>query len=82
MENLLFLGVPILKHFRVTTKKQMTEFSSTDFEKNLSPSYIILRIDKHRLNSVNLDDVAHIELPQQDLRCLQIQYLHLWCLKC
>ena len=34
----------------------------------LSPRYIILKIQ-----SVDLDEVAHNEPPHQDLRCLQIQ---------
>ena len=51
----------------LTTKKQTTKFSSANFQKMLSPSYIILR------NSVDLDEVAHHEPPHQDLCCLQIQ---------
>ena len=39
----------------------------------LSPSYIKLRIQTLRANSVDLDEVAHYEPPHQDLRCLQIQ---------
>ena len=29
--------------------------------------------EDYRANSVDLDEVAHDELPHQDLRCLQIQ---------
>ena len=43
----------------------------------LSPSYIILRIQRLEENSVDLDEVAHYEPPQQDLRCLQIQLFSL-----
>ena len=39
----------------------------------LSPSYIILRIHRLEDNSVDLDEVAHYEPPNQDLGCLQIQ---------
>ena len=39
----------------------------------LSPSYIILRIQRLEGNSLDLDEVAHYEPPHQDLRCLQIQ---------
>ena len=53
----------------LTIKKQTTKFSSANFQKMLSPSYTILRIQK----LVDLDEVAHDELPHQGLRCLQIQ---------
>ena len=43
--------------------------------KNSSPSYIILRIQRLEANSVDLDEVAHHEPPHQDLHCLQIQLL-------
>ena len=39
----------------------------------LSPSYIILRIQRIEANSVDLDAVAHYEPPHQHLRCLQSQ---------
>ena len=39
----------------------------------ISPSYIILRIQKLKGSSVDLDEVAHFEPPHQDLRCLQTQ---------
>ena len=39
----------------------------------VSPSYIILRIQRQRANSVDMDEVAHNEPPHQNLRCLQIQ---------
>ena len=39
----------------------------------LSPSYIILRIQRPGGNSVDLDEVAHDESSHQDLHCLQIQ---------
>ena len=35
--------------------------------------YIILRIQRLRANSADLDEVAHYEPPHQDLHCLQIQ---------
>ena len=38
----------------------------------LSPSYIILRIQRLEDNSVDLDEVDHDEPPHQDLHCLQI----------
>ena len=43
------------------TKKQTTEFSSANFQKKLSPSYIILRIQRLEGNS-------------QDLRCFCLWY--------
>ena len=33
----------------------------------------MLRIQRQRAHSVNLDEVAHNEPPHQDLRCLQNQ---------
>ena len=56
----------------LTTKMQTTKFLSANFKKMLSPSYIILRFQRLRANSVDLDEVAHYEPPHQDLRCLQI----------
>ena len=65
----------------LTTKKQTTKFSSANFQRMLSPSYIILRIQRlkgnqcrssARANSVDLDEVAHYEPPHENLRCLQI----------
>ena len=50
----------------LTTKKAEDKFSSANFQKKLSPSYIILRIQR-------LDEVAHHEPSHQDLHCLQIQ---------
>ena len=44
-----------------------------NFKKMFHPSYIILRIQKLEVNSVDLDEVAHYEPPHQDLGCLQIQ---------
>ena len=46
------------------TKKQTTKFPSANFQKMLSPSSIMLRIQRLGENNVELD---------QDLRCLQIQ---------
>ena len=57
----------------LTTEKQTTKFSSANFQKMLSPSYILLRIQRLEGNSVDLDEVAHYEPPHQDLHCLQIQ---------
>ena len=56
--------------FNSLTNKKMTKFSSANFQKMLSPSYIIL---KKRANSVDLDEVAHYEPPHQNLGCLLIQ---------
>ena len=56
-----------------TTEKQTTKFLSANFQKMLSPSYIILRIKDKRANSVDLDEVVHCEPPHLDLCCLQIQ---------
>ena len=42
----------------------------------LSPSYIMLRIQRletKRANSIDLDEVANYEPPHQELHCLQIQ---------
>ena len=39
----------------------------------LSPSYIILRIQRLEANSGYLDEVAYYEPPHQDLCCLQVQ---------
>ena len=46
-----------------------------NFKKMFHPSYryIILRIQRLEGNSVDLDEVAHVEPPHQDLGCLQIQ---------
>ena len=51
----------------------MTKFSSANFQKILSPSYIIEDSKNRRQNSIDLDEVAHYEPPHQDLCCLQIQ---------
>ena len=53
----------------------MTKFTSANFQKISSPSYIILIIQRlEDKNSVDLREVAHNnEPPHQDLRCLQIQ---------
>ena len=63
----------LTRDHKVTTKKQTTKFSSANFQKSLSPSFIILRIQRLEGNNVDLNEVAHQEPPQQDLRCLQIQ---------
>ena len=58
----------------LTIKKQTAKFSSADFKKMVSPSYVILRIQKlSRANSLDLDEVTHNESPHQDLHSLQIQ---------
>ena len=49
----------------LTSKKQTTKFSSANFQKMFSPSYIILRFQ--RLEGLGLKP------PHQDLCCLQIQ---------
>ena len=51
----------------------MTKFLSAIFQKMLSPSYNILRIQRQRANSADLDEVAHYEPPHHNLGCLQIQ---------
>ena len=53
-------------------QKQTTKFMSANFKKMLSPSYVILNIQSLESKSVDLDEVAHYEPPNQDLRCLQI----------
>ena len=58
----------------LATKKEMTKFSSANFQKMLSPSYIIENSKtRGQANSVDLAEVVHDEPPQQNLRCLQIQ---------
>ena len=58
----------------LTTKKQTTIFSSTNFQNMLSTNYIIVYFFKIKMaNSVDLDEVAHYWPPHQDLCCLQIQ---------
>ena len=65
----------------LTTKKQTTKFSFANFQKMLSPSYIILSIQRLEDKRCNLDEVAHNEPPHQELRCLQIQLLSSLVLK-
>ena len=48
-------------------------FLVANFQQILSPSYIILRLQRLEANSVDLDEVARYEPPHQNLRCLQIQ---------
>ena len=62
----------------LTTKRQTTKFSSANLQKVLTPTYIILRIQRlegrhMRADSVDLDEMAYYEPPHQDLHCLQIQ---------
>ena len=65
-----------------STEKQMTKYSSANFQKMWSPSYISYREFKDlRANSVDLDEVAHYELPHQDLCCLQCQLFSSLALK-
>ena len=47
--------------------------SGYHFQKVLSPSYIILKIQRLDNKHVDLDDVAHHEPHHQNLCCLQIQ---------
>ena len=54
-------------------KKQTTKFSSADFQKMLSPNYIILRIQRLEANDVYLDEVALYEPHNLDIHCLPIQ---------
>ena len=59
-------------HNSFTTKKHMSKFSSANFQKLLSPSYIVLRNQRLEGKQVDLDEVAHFEPPHLDLCCLQI----------
>ena len=52
--------------------KKPTEFSFANFQKMLSPSYIIWRIQ--RANSVDPDEVAHNEPPHQDYIVCKFSY--------
>ena len=56
----------------LSDKKQTTKGTSTNFQKMLSPSCIILRIQRQMANCVDLDEVAQYETPHHDLCCLQI----------
>ena len=51
----------------------MTKFSSANFQKMLSSSQSCGEFRDWRVNSVDLDEVAHYEPPHQDLHSLQIQ---------
>ena len=62
-----------LLHRLFKSLKQTTEFSYANFQKILSSSYIVLRIQRPEGNSVDLNEMAHFEPHHQDLRCLQIQ---------
>ena len=55
------------------TKKQTTKFLSSNSQNMLSPSYIILRIQRLEGKHVDLDEMANFEPPHKDLRCLRIQ---------
>ena len=57
----------------LTTKKQTTKFSSANFKKMLSPSYIILRIQRLESKQCRCRWGGSLWAPHQDLRCLQIQ---------
>ena len=57
----------------LTTKKQTTKFSSADFEKMFSPSYIILEIKRVEGKQWRSRWGSHYEPPHEDLCCLQIQ---------
>ena len=66
--------------YSLTIIKQTAKVSSAKFQKMLSPSYVILKIQRLEGKSVDLDEVMkwHTEPPHHDLRCLQIQlYLSL-----
>ena len=59
----------------VTIKKQTKKISSANFQKKkIRSNCIILRFQRQRGNSVDLDEVAHYEPPHQDLNCFQIQF--------
>ena len=57
----------------LTTNKQVTKFSSANFQKIYVKTISYLEFKDKRANSVDLDEEAHDEPPHQDLRCLQIQ---------
>ena len=57
----IFRTFMVLLHFNY--QKAVTKFSSPNFQKMLSPNYIILKIQI----------VVDLEPPHQDLYCLQIQ---------
>ena len=58
----------------LTTKQRKTKFSPANFQKMLSPSYVILRIQRLQGKQCRSRyEVAHHEPPHQDLHCLQIQ---------
>ena len=62
---------PVFNSF--TTKNQTTKFSSANFQKMFSPSYIMLRFQRLDGKQCRTDEVAHYEPSNQDLHCLQIQ---------
>ena len=72
------ISFQVLARNSLTIEKMTTKFSSANFQKMSSPSYITLRIqrleaEQSRPNSVDLDEEAHYQPPHQDLHCLQIQ---------
>ena len=76
MENLLFLGVPILKHIRVV----LSQLGSTLKEFASSQAYYRKKFKYWDMyvwaNSVDSDQTALKEQSDQDLHCLPF-YLHL-----
>ena len=58
--------------FNSFTNKQKTKVSSANFPKMLRPSYIIFKFKDYRANSVDLNEVAHVEPPHPDLCYKQI----------
>ena len=57
----------------LTTKKKMAKFSSANCKEMLSTGYIILRTQRLKGNSVDLDELANYEPPHQVLHCLKIR---------
>ena len=57
----------------LTSKEQMTKFSSSVFKNVKAKLYHTENSKIRGQNSVDLDEVAHNEPPHQDLHCLPIQ---------
>ena len=64
-----------------TTKMQMTKFSFANFQKMLSPSNMILRIQRLEGKQCSSRGRGSYEPPHQDRRCLQMQLFSYLVLK-
>ena len=62
--------------------RQRIKFISEKFTEMLCPSFIKLRIQEQRANSVDPDEVAHYEPPHLALHCIQIPQFSFWCFRC